>query len=282
MKILTALDGSEYSEAVFQQAVYLAKLYSADLDLVFVEDTRKTALPVFYSGTAYDISVERMYVPVDEGLKEFYAKMKEDLQRFGKNILEKYTKLSAKEGLTAESSQLEGFPAEQIIQHAHSCDFIVIGQKGEHGDYSRNLAGSTCEEVVHNAPRPVLLVPEVPKSISKVLFPYDGSQSSERAIQFFVNSTKNFSGEVVILSVCEEDNACLPAEVQFLNDHGIKNSLIEKKGSVLKHILESSKEEDVDLILLGRKGKKAVKELLLGSTTTNLMRKTTLPVLIVY
>lgn len=53
----------------------------------------------------------------------------------------------------------DGEPAEEICQYAveHDADMIATGTRGRHGEHGF-LLGSVAEEIVHEAPMPVLTV----------------------------------------------------------------------------------------------------------------------------
>lgn len=281
-KILVPVDGSENSVQAFDQAVKIAKKNGSSLGALFVVDLRKTSLPVYYAGAAYEMAVEHIYIPVDQGLRDFFGKVKEDLHAFGERILKELGKKAQNAGVSFTPLLKEGFPSEIIMEEAHGYGLVVMGQHGEHRSYSRRLAGSTLEELVHHSPRPVLVVPGEPTEVRKVLFLYDGSRAAERAVQFWVNGLSTVSKEMTILSVCEEDEGCLPGEMAFLKEHGVSTEVVERKGAVMKVVEDVVSEKQPDLILAGATGHSGLKEMILGSTTQHLVRNTTIPLLVVH
>ncbi len=139
-KILFATDFSEGSSHALPYAVDMAKHYGAKLYFVHVVyDVAKTA---------------GWYVP-HVSIDEIYS----DIERSAKAELEK-TFIDEMRGLKdIERMVLKGIPYEEITKFAgdNNIDLIVLGTHGRKG-IDRMLFGSTAEQVVRNAPCPVLSV----------------------------------------------------------------------------------------------------------------------------
>jgi nucleotide-binding universal stress UspA family protein len=66
-----------------------------------------------------------------------------------------------------------------------------------------------------------------------------------------------------------------------LNDVGIKTNVRIEQGLPLHEILRVEIEEDADLIVIGSHGRSNIEEMLLGSVSENVIRKSKAPVLVV-
>ena len=66
----------------------------------------------------------------------------------------------------------------------------------------------------------------------------------------------------------------------FLEPHGIVPEKILEGGAAAEGILAAAESSGSDLIIMGAYGHSRVRELLLGSTTDGILRKTGLPVLL--
>jgi nucleotide-binding universal stress UspA family protein len=139
-KVLFATDFSEGSSHALPYAVDLAKRYGARLYLIHViYDVTKTA---------------GWYVP-HVSLDEVYR----DIEKSARVELEK-SFIDEMRGLdNIEYAVLKGTPYEEIMRFAleNKIDLIVLGTHGRKG-IDRVLFGSTAEQVVRNAPCPVLSV----------------------------------------------------------------------------------------------------------------------------
>ncbi|MEW6109646.1 MAG: universal stress protein [Nitrospirota bacterium] len=139
-KILFATDFSEGSSRALPYAVDLAKHYGAKLYFVHViYDVAKTA---------------GWYVPhvsIDEMYKDMEKSAKAELE---KSFIEEMRGLK-----DIEHVVLKGTPYEEITKFVgqEKIDLIVLGTHGRKG-IDRMIFGSTAEQVVRNAPCPVLSV----------------------------------------------------------------------------------------------------------------------------
>ena len=68
---------------------------------------------------------------------------------------------SRRPGLPVETRTEEGVPGQVIADiAADAYDLVVMGKRGEHAKWGRDLLGSTAEAVVRRSATPVLLVEE--------------------------------------------------------------------------------------------------------------------------
>jgi nucleotide-binding universal stress UspA family protein len=283
-QVVAGIDGSLSSLTAFQYALDLARRVKAEIKVVFVVDSRKTDLPIIYTASHFDYGFERVYVPPEPGLKGFYDKVRHDIRSFAENCLALCRR-------DAESSRVplvpvirEGLPSGVLAEEARSGDLLVIGQKGENAHLERAIVGSTTEDVVRSAPRPVLVCPAAFRSPVRVLFPYDGSPVAEGALQFFVNAFGSIWDEMVVLTVTEEMEESFPydTELGYLGTHGIPYRLLMETGKPVDIIPRVAKRENADLILVGAHGRHKIRDYLLGSTASHLIRRSDLPVLVAF
>ena len=304
-QLVTGIDGSEYALSAFGFAEYFAVRIGCELKAVFVIDSRKTELPITYATGHFDYTFARTYIPPDAELKSFYEKIKKDISGFALNCLNDCRKRCEKKSIPFVSLQRHGLPSVILSEEARSGDILIIGQKGENARFDRTIVGSTTEDVVRSSPRPVLVCSKNFRKLEKLLFPYDGSITAERALQFCVNAFGNFWQEFVILLVDKEISAAggiqgadsaqanrasnwegnvthIERELRYFKKHDILYRIVLEKGSPIETILRIADREKSDIILVGSHGTHKIKDYLLGSTTSHLIRKSHLPVLIVY
>jgi nucleotide-binding universal stress UspA family protein len=107
---------------------------------------------------------------------------------------------------------------------------------------------------------------------------------AESAVQFFVNAFGNIWEEIVVLTVTEEMEESFPydTELGYLGTHGIPYRLVMETGRPVDTIPRVAKREKADLILVGAHGKHKIRDYLLGSTASHLIRRSDLPVLVAF
>jgi len=283
-QIVAGIDGSPYSLTAFQYALDLARRVRAEVKVVFAVDSRKTDLPIIYTASHFDYGFERVYIPPEPGLKGFYERVRSDIRAFAEKCLDRCRK-EAEAGKTPVSTVLrEGLPSGILAEEVRSGDLLVIGQKGENAHIERAIVGSTTEDVVRASPRPVMICPKEFRSPRRMLFPYDGSPVAESALQFCVNALGSIWEELIVLTVTDEIEESFPydTELGYLGTHGIPYRLLIETGKPVDTIPRIAKRENADIILIGAHGKHKIRDYLLGSTASHLIRRSEIPVLVAF
>src|SRR5665809_148551 len=141
-RIVVGTDGSETAEGAVGQAIELAKLTGAELDIV----------------SAYEpISQERLRGESAEipGDIQHTVNPREDVNM----ILANAEGEAKKEGVEVQTHPREGDPADAILDVAEEveADLVVVGNKGMTGA-KRFLLGSVPNKVSHHTPHGVWIV----------------------------------------------------------------------------------------------------------------------------
>ena len=141
-KILVPIDFSDYSKNALKYAVNFAKLFNAEILLIYVVE------PVIYPP---DFSMGQIAIPTVT--TEFDDRAKEELNKLAKNEIPQQLKVSI--------IIRTGKPFVEIIDTATEADvdLIIIATHG-HSGVEHILFGSTAEKVVRKAPCPVLTLRE--------------------------------------------------------------------------------------------------------------------------
>lgn len=140
-------------------------------------------------------------------------------------------------------------------------------------------------------------------TIKKVLVPIDFSDYSKSALRYAVNFAKSFNAEIILIYVVEPiiyppdfsmgqiamptintdwDNRAKEeldklAKNEITSNGNVKT--IIKTGKPFAEIIETAKEEDIDLIIISTHGHSGVEYILFGSTAEKVVRKAPCPVL---
>lgn len=149
MKILVAIDFSDISEKLLQQAEKLARAMSTEIILMHVAEPNPDHI-------AYDFDPAAMYA-IDPS--EIRQQIAERFQREHQHIQQMAEKLRG-EGLSCKAMMVQGPTVEMLlgaVKNMH-IDFIIAGSHGK-GWLSQILLGSSSEALVKKSPVPVYLVP---------------------------------------------------------------------------------------------------------------------------
>ncbi len=152
-KILVAIDGSEISKHIFDEALALAKEIRASLMLLHVLSGEEggSNMPML-SSMGDDAGVRGGNWDIDQ-------KQWEALENQGLELLRSHMARANTVGVYTEFRQIAGSPGSTICEVARTCgvDLIVTGRRG-HSGLGELILGSVSNYVLHHAPCSVLIV----------------------------------------------------------------------------------------------------------------------------
>jgi len=195
-----------------------------------------------------------------------------------------------------------GEPSEVILAKEEMADLIILGSHSK-GLMERILIGSTSERVAKYCHKPLLVLKgKAPEGFKKVCIAHDLSKHAQSAFEFFLNLVPpEEDGRLTLLHVEEtielpmvdaltegltkkieeEKINYLNSLVERANEKGWKAELVVKKyNNTVDGIVEFIKEGDYDLLVMGSRGLSGLKRVLLGSTSSQVLRKAEVPILI--
>jgi nucleotide-binding universal stress UspA family protein len=201
-----------------------------------------------------------------------------------------------------------GEPAKTLALMAGEvgADLIVMGSHGR-GPLARMIFGSVAQDLARVAPCPVLIFHDSTRRVGwfeKVLAGVDLTDLSTNVLLNAVAMAKPFGGSVRAVSVFEgeyplaygvaygrrtsfgdiakERRSALAAVVERIPHMPIELSMEAVSDEVpSRGLLQYANEMNAGLIAVGSNGKDALHRLLLGSTSTQVVEKSTIPVLVV-
>jgi nucleotide-binding universal stress UspA family protein len=289
--VLCPIDFSDASRHALDHAVAIAGWYRAKL--VALHTYHPVFLPV--PGLAMAGAVDNS-VPDADAVAQMNADMTA-LLRPAKTL-----------GLTTESIVQMGTPVSEILAAAASlhADLIVMGTHGTTG-FDHAVLGSVTEKVLRTAKCPVLTAPSRARATSKlpfkrVLCPVDFADPSLAALESALSLAQESDAQVTILHVLEspadEPLVNRPISVPEYNRYREQDAAAHlaklvpdgaanwcsastrlAHGKPYRQILEIAAEENTDLIVMGVHGRNAIDLMLFGSTTNQVVRRATCPVL---
>lgn len=273
--ILVAVDGSDHARVAGEYAVGLAKAYEAKVVGVYVIDARILEMPPFLSPA---FPVETIASPPPTALMV-------SLREHGERALDAFRDAVVAEGVPVDVRVEEGVPGETLAELADAYDLLVMGKRGEQQRLGEALLGSTAEEAARRSDTPVLLVDPVRRAMSRLVCLYDGDHESNAALKLAADLVSHLGATLTVVTAAddeetagaiqEEARAYLSAFPGLMVHYRLRTG-----GSVLA-VLDEMDDAPADLVLMGRHEHSVVYNLIVGSTTDELMREVAAPLLLV-
>ncbi|WP_262178651.1 universal stress protein [Haloarcula laminariae] len=284
--ILVPVDESAHAERGVDHAVLLAEAFDATVHLLTVVDVKAAAGPFSAGGIDGDY-VERQMADQREALAEREANM----------------------DVPVETSVGTGTPSEGILEYVEDnhIDLVVMGTHGRSG-LRRYLTGSVAERVLRLSPVPVVTVrataaSAVGSGYGDILVPTDGSERAAAAVAHAVSVADAFGSTIHAVSVVNVGDIATGTDIAVPQDlltelEGAATDATEavareaeaagvdavtevRTGRPKEDLLEYATDHDIDLVVMGTRGRTGLDRVLLGSTAEALVRRSEVPVLTV-
>jgi len=293
--ILVPLDGSAFGECALPMAAALARRAGATLHLVHVHSTSSPLTP-----TGMAIREEIDYHLLQDEQSYLFAAAR----RLGG-------------GVTIKTALLEGDVAAGLTAYARreAIDLVVLSTHAR-GAFGRFWLGSVADELAHDVPGPILLVPahEAKADVTQeaalrsIAVALDGSSRAEKILEPATELCRLFDAELHLVRVnrpvaqpasgnslvqileqmhereqreAAEARSYLEALAGQLNQRGIRvttHVVIETQPAA--GILNEAQAGHADLIALETHGRRGFARLFMGSVADRVVRGGTVPVLL--
>ncbi|MDQ7732162.1 universal stress protein [Halomonas sp. SpR1] len=280
-QVLAAIDGSQFSEGVCDYAAWASLAMDAALAFVHVVDNHsEVPEEQNLSGNLRFGARERLMKELSE-LDEQRAKVNREQ---GKLMLEAAKTRALEDGISDPiTRQLNGTLVETLVELEKDVRLLVLGKRGETAHQASGHLGSNLERVVREMHRPILMVPQTFKRPEKILVAFDGSKTARKGVEMLARSPL-FTGTECHVLIVGAETAERRSELEWalntLRDGGHQAEGAIRAGEVDEALQAYEKEHSIDLLVMGAYGHSRIRHLLVGSTTTAMLRGSRIPVLI--
>lgn len=268
-KILVPIDFSEQSMIALKQSYNLAKIYNAEIVLIYVFEKLNPMMKMFFSET--------------KGLKEAVTK----------NLLTLAEDTAKETGLLVSTHISKGVVYAKIVKAAKKmkAKMIVMGTQG--GNRSKFI-GSNALRVVKTAPCPVITIKGKvhKKGCDSILLPLDLTKATADKVNIGIKLAQLFGAEIIAISIILEDKneEYLKLEQQInevkqkieANNINCKTELIKikkDKDTMVNALLTYAEKKKIDLIVIMTQQENEFKELFIGSKAQAIINHSEIPVL---
>ena len=280
-KIVALIDGSGYAQSVCDHAAWVALRGESALLLLHVLGRRDGATDsADFSGS---IGLGARSASLQE-LAELDGQKARLANKRGRAILDDARGRVESQGATSVSTTLRnGQLVETMHEFESDADLIVIGKRGEASNFDMEHLGSNLERVVRSTKKPVLVASRAFKPINKILIAFDGGKSAMKAIEHIAGSSVFKGLECLLLHVGNESSRYrkqLGGAVAILHNAGFTADYRVVAGQADSVIADTVDAEQFDMLVMGAYGHSRIRNLIIGSTTTQMIGACKVPIML--
>lgn len=278
--VLAAVDGSAYAQSVGLLAGWAASRLGVELELLHAIDRAGPSAPADLSGALALGAQEALLAELAE-LDEQRARL---AQAHGRDLLENLrAALASAYGITARGRQRHGALVDVLLEAEPQVRLFVIGKRGEHADVAAGHLGSNLERVVRAVHRPVLVASRGFRPVQRFAIAFDGSPTTRKCVEM-VCASPLLKGLGAHLLMAGNDDATHRDAANWamaqLAAAGFAPTLAIEPGRAAEVIARHVAAAHIDLLVMGAYGHSRIRTMILGSTTTELLRTCTIPLLL--
>lgn len=180
------------------------------------------------------------------------------------------------------TKQQHGTLVEHVAAETGQASLIVIGKRGRAHSQARDHLGSNMERVIREASCPVLVAAMEPQPVERFLLAYDGGKSSKKALEYILSQPllQGLSCHLIRVGhATPETQREMDEARKQLEEKGFKVDSRIIAGDPAQVFSVLVEKEDIQLLVMGAYGHSRVRQFLVGSTTTEMIRSCRIPVL---
>lgn len=276
-KVIACIDGSDVTTAVCDYAAWASLRLGAPLEFLHVLERAEYPEQSNLSGSIGLGSREALLAE----LAELDAKRGKLALEQGKLMLEAAEKRAfADQVADPTSRQRHGSLVETLAEIEGEIRLLVMGK---HDDHLKAHVGSRLESVVRTMHRPTLITTAIFSMPQRVLIAFDGSDTTRKAVDMVAGSPL-FRGMPVHVVMVGDENEANRSHLAWAHaslnakGHEVMTSLVQ--GEVERALCDYRAANSIDMLVMGAYGHSVIRRFLVGSTTTNVIRSTSVPVLL--
>lgn len=280
-RILACIDASTYATSVVDLAAWAATRLTQEVELLHVVQRKDAVAARNDHSGAIGLGVKTELL---EELTRIEAAGSRLAVEEGRILLDAGIDRLRAAGVEARPLHRHGGIVETIVEREADASLVVIGKRGASGAFATDHLGSKVERVARASNRPVLVASREVSAPQTIVIAYDGSAAAQKAVTYVAESAL-FTDLPVHIVMAGADNATRRSRLNqalasltarreppscFLVDDSaekvIGNHMLQHRGAML---------------VMGAYGHSPLRALIVGSTTTTMIRTVHVPVLLV-
>ncbi|WP_366553374.1 universal stress protein [Aquibaculum sediminis] len=279
-KIIACIDGSVYTASVCDYAAWVAPALETEVELLHVLGRRQvTSVPANLSGNLSVNDQDSLLHELAEH-DERHAKL---AQQRGRLILDEAKARLAKAGIERVTPRLRhGDLLDSLREIEADAAVVIIGKRGEAADFAKLHLGSNLERVARASTRPLLVAARAFRQPTRLLIAYDDGPSARKAVAHVAKSRllKDLSCRLLMVGADQSNmRERLEDAAGQLRGAGYAVDADILPGAPDEVIAREVERDGIDLLVIGAYGHSRIRRLMIGSTTSAMVRSCKVPVL---
>jgi nucleotide-binding universal stress UspA family protein len=275
--IIACIDGTDVSTAVSDFGAWASLRLEALLILLHVLDKSEYPVRPDLSGNIGLGSREALL----QELAELDEKRGKLAMEQGRLMLEAARQRAMDDGADEPIvHQRHGDLLESLEAIEQDTRLLVLGK---HDEKLRPHVGSRVENVVRTLHCPILVTTDTFKAPERIMLAFDGSATTRKAVEM-VAASPLFKGVPCHLVMVGKENEVNREQLQWarstLEKAGFDAPASIISGEVERVLCDYRADNDIDMLVMGAYGHSVIRRFLVGSTTTNVVRNASVPVLL--
>lgn len=278
--VLACIDGSSYSPAVCDAAAWVIQRLDTQLKFLHVLH-KKQEVPKSDLSGSIGLGARESLLEELAALDEKRGKL---AQERGRQIIADAMRRARNAGVAEpDGLQRHGGLVETLTELESGIRLLVLGKRGEAAEFASEHLGSHLERVVRAMKCSILVTTKTFQSPHRFMLAFDGSATACKVVDLVAGSPL-LSGLpchlVMAGAETAESRSKLDHARQTLEKAGFEVSAVILPGEPESVLCSYQKDNAIDLLIMGAYGHSRIRQLLIGSTTTAMLRRSETPVLL--
>lgn len=277
--ILACIDASSYATSVCDLAAWASRKLELPVELLHVVQRKDAVAERHDLSGAIGLGVKSQLLEELTQLEAADARLQVERGRVLLAAGEERLKSAGAIGM--KTLHRHGGIVETILERETEARVVVIGKRGASHEFAQDHIGSKVERVVRASSKPILIASRSIEPPLAAVLAYDGSPAAGRALERCVDSPlfRELPVHIVVAGADDERYRRL-----------LEGARAKLDGREVTTTLKQGKPEDVissvvgatpgAILLMGAYGHSPFRTLIVGSTTTTMIRTVRVPVLL--
>lgn len=280
-KVMACVDQSRFADCVTDYAAWAARRMGAPLELLHVLDRH----PEIGSGDdhsgAIGINAQENLLTRLSSEDEARTKAAREQGRLFLNRLRERAVSAGTESVDVR--QRHGNLEETLAEQESDVRLIVLGRRGESAEMTQRDLGRNVERVVRALHKPILTVTEGFKEPQRVMIAFDGGIVTRRGVEM-VAASPLFRGLPIHLLMSGKKSQEAARQLDWAKSvlamakFEVSAALVP--GDAESIIAQTVRDQAIDMLIMGAYSHSPLRAWLFGSKTTDLLRSSAIPTLL--